>query len=139
MIRTGGPHGRITFRELSTLLRQIKYRTAVPLLVRLSACVCGSEKLTPRFPAIQVDNEYSQSPASHAEYFAELEDAYHNSDIVVPLTYNDPGQGRNFINGTVGICCVLSQDPSVNLVSGRSGPLWVRKLPLLNVLAHNGR
>ncbi|KAF8158030.1 glycoside hydrolase family 35 protein [Crassisporium funariophilum] len=50
--------------------------------------------------AIQVDNEFSQSPATHAEYFAELEDAYHNSDIVVPLTYNDPGQGRNFINGT---------------------------------------
>ncbi|KAF8879099.1 glycoside hydrolase family 35 protein [Gymnopilus junonius] len=50
--------------------------------------------------AIQVDNEYSQSPVSHAEYFAELEDVYHNSSIVVPLTYNDPGEGRNFINGT---------------------------------------
>ena len=49
------------------------------------------------------DNEYSQSPISHAEYFAELEDVYHNSDIVVPLTYNDPGEGRNFINGTVNI------------------------------------
>ncbi|KAF8968901.1 glycoside hydrolase family 35 protein [Flammula alnicola] len=50
--------------------------------------------------AIQVDNEFSQNPISQAEYFVELEDAYHNSDIVVPLTYNDPGQGRNFINGT---------------------------------------
>ncbi|TFK34230.1 glycoside hydrolase family 35 protein [Crucibulum laeve] len=50
--------------------------------------------------AIQVDNEYSQDPISHAEYFVDLETVYHNSDIVVPLTYNDPGQGRNFINGT---------------------------------------
>ncbi|KAF9465360.1 glycoside hydrolase family 35 protein [Collybia nuda] len=50
--------------------------------------------------AIQIDNEYSQGIPSHAEYFADLEDAYHNSNIVVPLTYNDPGQGRNFINGT---------------------------------------
>ncbi|KAF5348545.1 hypothetical protein D9756_009580 [Leucocoprinus leucothites] len=50
--------------------------------------------------AIQIDNEYSQNPATHAGYFADLEAAYHNSPIVVPLTYNDPGQGRNFINGT---------------------------------------
>ncbi|KAF8238073.1 glycoside hydrolase family 35 protein [Tricholoma matsutake] len=47
-----------------------------------------------------LDNEYEQSPISHAEYFAELEDAYHNSNIVVPLTYNDPGMLMNFINGT---------------------------------------
>ncbi|KAJ7743740.1 glycoside hydrolase family 35 protein [Mycena maculata] len=50
--------------------------------------------------AIQVDNEYSQSPISHAEYFAELEAVYHNSTIDVLLTYNDPGEGANFINGT---------------------------------------
>jgi hypothetical protein len=49
-----------------------------------------------------IDNEYSQNPISHAEYFSELEAVYHNSDIVVPLTYNDPGEGSNFINGTVG-------------------------------------
>lgn len=48
-----------------------------------------------------LDNEYEQTPISHAEYFVDLEDAYHNSDIVVPLTYNDPGMGKNFINGTV--------------------------------------
>ncbi|KAF8192161.1 glycoside hydrolase family 35 protein [Pholiota molesta] len=47
-----------------------------------------------------IDNEYSQNPISHAEYFSELEEVYHNSDIVVPLTYNDPGEGSNFINGT---------------------------------------
>ncbi|KAK7031967.1 glycoside hydrolase family 35 protein [Favolaschia claudopus] len=50
--------------------------------------------------AVQVDNEYSQNPATHAEYFQQLEDVYHNSSIDVPLTYNDPGEGRNFINGT---------------------------------------
>ncbi|KDQ50498.1 glycoside hydrolase family 35 protein [Jaapia argillacea MUCL 33604] len=51
--------------------------------------------------AIQVDNEYSQTyiPGA-AGYFAELEAAYHNSSIVVPLTYNDPGEGKNFVNGT---------------------------------------
>ncbi|KAF7345669.1 Glycoside hydrolase family 35 protein [Mycena venus] len=50
--------------------------------------------------AIQVDNEYSQSDITHAEYFQELEDVYRNSTIDVPLTYNDPGEGSNFINGT---------------------------------------
>ncbi|KAF8624403.1 hypothetical protein AX15_005885 [Amanita polypyramis BW_CC] len=50
--------------------------------------------------AIQIDNEYEQFPIVQAEYFAELEAAYRASPIVVPLTYNDPGEGRNFINGT---------------------------------------
>ena len=36
-----------------------------------------------------------------AEYFVALEDAYRTANIVVPLTYNDPGGGQNFINGTV--------------------------------------
>ncbi|KIP02769.1 glycoside hydrolase family 35 protein [Phlebiopsis gigantea 11061_1 CR5-6] len=50
--------------------------------------------------AVQIDNEYSQSPVTRAEYFAQLEETYTSNGIVVPLTYNDPGQGRNFINGT---------------------------------------
>lgn len=50
--------------------------------------------------AVQVDNEYSQLPLTHAEYFVELEAAYRQGGIVVPLTYNDPGMGSNFINGT---------------------------------------
>jgi hypothetical protein len=49
------------------------------------------------------DNEYFQSGAGNAQYFAELEAVYHNSSIVVPLTYNDPGQDGNFVNGTVGL------------------------------------
>jgi hypothetical protein len=49
----------------------------------------------------RLDNEYFQSGFGNAEYFAELEAAYHNSPIVVPFTYNDPGEGRNFVNGTV--------------------------------------
>ncbi|GJJ10923.1 hypothetical protein Clacol_005152 [Clathrus columnatus] len=50
--------------------------------------------------AVQVDNEYSQLPLTHAEYFVELEAAYRHGGVVVPLTYNDPGMGSNFINGT---------------------------------------
>jgi len=50
--------------------------------------------------AVQIDNEYSQNPIGRAEYFVELEAAYRDGGVVVPLTYNDPGQGRNFINGT---------------------------------------
>ncbi|KAF4577239.1 hypothetical protein EYR36_005226 [Pleurotus pulmonarius] len=50
--------------------------------------------------AVQVDNEFQQAPDGHAQYFVDLEEAYRASSIVVPLTYNDPGEGRNFINGT---------------------------------------
>ncbi|KAL4259131.1 glycosyl hydrolase 35 family protein [Pleurotus pulmonarius] len=50
--------------------------------------------------AVQIDNEFQQAPEGHAQYFVDLEEAYRASPIVVPLTYNDPGQGRNFINGT---------------------------------------
>ncbi|KAI0823943.1 glycoside hydrolase superfamily [Trametes gibbosa] len=46
------------------------------------------------------DNEYTQNPLPRAEYFANLEKQYRDGGIVVPLTYNDPGEGRNFINGT---------------------------------------
>ncbi|KAG2088470.1 glycoside hydrolase family 35 protein [Suillus cothurnatus] len=47
-----------------------------------------------------IDNEYSQSPATHAEYFHDLETAYLKSNIIVPLTANDPGEHRAWINGT---------------------------------------
>ncbi|TFK27561.1 glycoside hydrolase family 35 protein [Coprinopsis marcescibilis] len=50
--------------------------------------------------AVQIDNEYTQNPAPNAGYFQDLIDKYRSSPINVPLTYNDPGQGRNFINGT---------------------------------------
>lgn len=50
--------------------------------------------------AVQIDNEFSQSVPEQAGYFVDLQDAYHASDIAVPLTYNDPGPRRNFINGT---------------------------------------
>ncbi|PPQ66179.1 hypothetical protein CVT24_000156 [Panaeolus cyanescens] len=59
--------------------------------------------------AVQVDNEFSQDPETHAQYFVQIENLYHNSDIVVPLTYNDPGQKRNFINGT-GAVDLYGQD-----------------------------
>ncbi|KAI5120768.1 hypothetical protein M0805_004731 [Coniferiporia weirii] len=47
-----------------------------------------------------IDNEYSQSGFGHAEYFQELEEAFRAGGVVVPLTYNDPGQHDDFINGT---------------------------------------
>ncbi|KIJ53974.1 glycoside hydrolase family 35 protein [Sphaerobolus stellatus SS14] len=50
--------------------------------------------------ALQVDNEYTQTPIAHAEYFAELEATYRAGGIAVPLTYNDAGQGKHYINGT---------------------------------------
>ncbi|KAI0790298.1 glycoside hydrolase superfamily [Irpex lacteus] len=50
--------------------------------------------------AVQIDNEYTQSPIQHAEYFVQLEEKYRANGIVVPLTYNDPGEAVNFINGT---------------------------------------
>ncbi|TBU55766.1 glycoside hydrolase superfamily [Dichomitus squalens] len=48
---------------------------------------------------VQVDNEFSQFDTSEA-YFADLEAQYRNGSVVIPLTYNDPGEGNNFINGT---------------------------------------
>ncbi|KAJ7885789.1 glycoside hydrolase family 35 protein [Mycena olivaceomarginata] len=47
-----------------------------------------------------IDNEYTQGPWGHAEYYAELEAVYRNSSIDVLLTGNDPFSGSNFINGT---------------------------------------
>ncbi|KAK7062550.1 hypothetical protein VNI00_000038 [Paramarasmius palmivorus] len=50
--------------------------------------------------AMQVDNEYGQDAG--AGYFEDLKAVYRNESngIVLPLTYNDPGMGRSFINGT---------------------------------------
>ena len=47
------------------------------------------------------DNEYSQTGFGQAEYFQELEDTYRAGGVIVPLTYNDPGERMSFINGTV--------------------------------------
>ena len=51
--------------------------------------------------AVQIDNEYTQHVEGHGEYYEELMKAFREAGIVVPLTYNDPNQGENFINGTV--------------------------------------
>ncbi|PCH40579.1 glycoside hydrolase family 35 protein [Wolfiporia cocos MD-104 SS10] len=45
------------------------------------------------------NNEYYQD-AITGEYFVELEEAYRQAGVVIPLTYNDPGEGKNFVNGT---------------------------------------
>lgn len=46
------------------------------------------------------DNEYVQTPAPRAEYIAQLEATYKAHGVAVPLTYNDPGPRRAFLNGT---------------------------------------
>ncbi|KLO05165.1 glycoside hydrolase family 35 protein [Schizopora paradoxa] len=50
--------------------------------------------------AVQVDNEYSQNGFGRPEYFEELENTLRAAGIVVPTTYNDPGELESFINGT---------------------------------------
>ncbi|KAH9919183.1 glycoside hydrolase superfamily [Epithele typhae] len=49
--------------------------------------------------AVQIDNEFTQNALTGA-YFAALEQQYRGAGVVVPLTYNDPFEGSNFINGT---------------------------------------
>ncbi|KAF7299571.1 BetaGal-dom2 domain-containing protein [Mycena chlorophos] len=50
--------------------------------------------------AVQIDNEYTQHVYGHGEYYEELLAAFRDGGIEVPLTYNDPDPGENFINGT---------------------------------------
>lgn len=47
-----------------------------------------------------VDNEFGQDGYGNAEAFVQIEDVLRMNGIVVPLTYNDPGEKRSFINGT---------------------------------------
>ncbi|PIL34771.1 hypothetical protein GSI_02558 [Ganoderma sinense ZZ0214-1] len=58
---------------------------------------------------VQIDNEFNQT-APHAAYFAQLEEQYRDGGVVVPLTYNDPGEGDNFINGTGAVDLYGFQD-----------------------------
>jgi hypothetical protein len=55
--------------------------------------------------AYNSDNEYPEGDWGEggAQYMEQLKEEYHNSEIVVPLTYNDPGPRKTFVNGTVGI------------------------------------
>jgi hypothetical protein len=46
------------------------------------------------------DNEFEEE-TGRREYFQELIDAYRANGIVVPTTYNDPGERKSFVNGTV--------------------------------------
>ncbi|RXW18167.1 hypothetical protein EST38_g7685 [Candolleomyces aberdarensis] len=50
--------------------------------------------------AVQIDNEYTNRYPTHAGYYQDLIDFYHASEIDVPLTYNDFGGGKSFVNGT---------------------------------------
>ncbi|KAI0352573.1 hypothetical protein OH77DRAFT_1523159 [Trametes cingulata] len=73
---------------------------------------------------VQIDNEYTQSPISHAEYFANLERQYREGGIVVPLTHNDASMGGNFANGT-GAVDLYGTDFYPNTGVGCADPdLW---------------
>jgi hypothetical protein len=51
------------------------------------------------------DNEYAQADWAEGgdHYFEQLKEAFRKGGIEVPLTYNDPGQDKTFVNGTVSI------------------------------------
>ncbi|KAH9891918.1 glycoside hydrolase superfamily [Cubamyces lactineus] len=72
---------------------------------------------------LQIDNEYSQTPAPNAEYFADLETQYRSNGIVVPLTYNDPGERMQFVNGT-GAPDLYGLDFYPNNFNCTPGPFW---------------
>lgn len=78
---------------------------------------------------VRLDNEYFQSGFGNAQYFAELEATYYNASIVVPLTYNDPGEKRNFVNGTVRSpqllpCAIVFL--TLHVLTGCRRYIWVR-------------
>ena len=70
------------------------------------------------------DNE-SQGGSAVQAYFQLLEQAYRDNGIVVPLTYNDPGQRKNFVNGTVSIDLFISVNSTAQKNSGTRRHLWV--------------
>ncbi|KAI0642855.1 glycoside hydrolase superfamily [Trametes meyenii] len=72
---------------------------------------------------LQIDNEYSQTPTPNAEYFADLEEQYRTNGIVVPLTYNDPGERMQFVNGT-GAPDLYGLDFYPNNFNCTPGALW---------------
>ncbi|EIW52309.1 uncharacterized protein TRAVEDRAFT_75316 [Trametes versicolor FP-101664 SS1] len=72
---------------------------------------------------LQIDNEYSQTPIGNAEYFADLEEQYRSNGIVVPLTYNDPGEKQQFVNGT-GAPDLYGLDYYPNHFNCTNGSMW---------------
>ncbi|KAF7309268.1 BetaGal-dom2 domain-containing protein [Mycena indigotica] len=63
--------------------------------------VIGPQQRRPSLLIFLKDNEFTQNYTGHGEYYEELLAAFRNGGIEVPLTYNDPNQAGNFINGTV--------------------------------------
>ncbi|KAF8523825.1 glycoside hydrolase superfamily [Gautieria morchelliformis] len=78
--------------------------------------------------AVQIDNEYTQNPPPRAEYFAQLEEAYRSGGVVVPLTYNDPNMGKNFINGT-GAVDIYGMDSYPQLFDCSNPETWNPVVP----------
>ena len=72
----------------------------------------------------KIDNEYFQSGFGNQQYFAELEEALRAGGIVVPLTYNDPGEGKNFVNGTVRLSDIRLKYTLMISSTGSRGYIW---------------
>ncbi|KAM5541250.1 hypothetical protein V8D89_005179 [Ganoderma adspersum] len=70
---------------------------------------------------VQIDNEFNQT-AEHAAYFAQLEAQYRDGGVAIPLTYNDPGEGSNFINGTGAVDLFGFDNYPQGLTFGCSNP-----------------
>ncbi|KAJ7133272.1 glycoside hydrolase family 35 protein, partial [Mycena epipterygia] len=74
-------------------------KETAPYQINVGGPVIGILSVTSKY-LLHLDNEYTQHDPGHGEYYEELKAVFRDSDIVVPLTYNDPNQGENFINGT---------------------------------------
>ncbi|KAM5541245.1 hypothetical protein V8D89_005174 [Ganoderma adspersum] len=70
---------------------------------------------------VQIDNEFNQT-AEHGAYFAQLEAQYRDGGVAIPLTYNDPGEGGNFINGTGAVDLYGFDNYPQGLTFGCSNP-----------------
>ncbi|KAI0738818.1 glycoside hydrolase superfamily [Daedaleopsis nitida] len=70
-----------------------------------------------------LNNEYSQTPETNAQYFADLEEQYRTNGVVVPLSYNDPGERMQFINGT-GAPDIYGLDFYPNEFNCTNGSAW---------------
>lgn len=137
MRRTGRRRGKIISRESSQkryhtrsteearssvsspcLTSFEQFSTWCLLAIQLGLYHVLSSKTAAAEPLYLTDNEYSQSPISHAEYFVDLETAFYNSSIVVPLTANDAGTETNWINGTVGLNFILATPQLISIFQG---------------------
>jgi hypothetical protein len=79
--------------------------------------------------AVQIDNEYEENERT-AAYMQALEEAFRSSDLLVPLTYNDPNERESFVNGTVrALSWPRVRNISLKACAGLGGHIWSRRVP----------